>query len=278
MLSFAVDVASSGWVAGDLISNTVAFDSGTGQAFERTVTTVLSFPDPSPSTKFVEQAVALAGDPLTYTVRIESDSMEPARFVLSDPIPAGTSYLRGPECTSGTCAYDPARRAINWQGMLPILAGPDAVGGGYAWGDSDGNGSVPAVKFEWTDITGTGTNAGVGDDMYYCDLPIGFPFKFFGSVETDFCASTNGFVSFDRYGFSDLTNECPLPNPADFGALIAALWDDLVVENGVYYQTFGAAPNRVLVVQWAGVRHYGDEAYFDFELILYERGSIECRY
>jgi hypothetical protein len=203
-------------------------------------------------------------------------SARSGEFALSDTLPEHTSYVSGPICSSGQCAYDARRRTISWQGRLPE---GDAGGeqGGYTWGDSDGGGEVPGVRFDWIDVRQTDANAGGGDEGYYCGLPIGFSFPFLGVSNDTFCVSTNGFVSLDLQGWPEPENACPMSAGSGSRTRIAAMWDDLVVDDGVYYQTFGAAPRRSLVVQWAGVHHLLDPATFDMQMILYEDGAIQVQ-
>ncbi len=276
--TFGVDVAAGGWTDGDRIANTVTFDSGAGLVFTHAVASVVGVPDASPSVKWVDKSQALAGDVLTYTIRVENGSVISDAFTLRDPIPANATYIPGSlTYTSGTGGYDPVNDVITWTGTLPAPGTYVNTSSDYEWGDSDGNGVVPGVAYNWIDISGTGTSAGTGDDSYYCGLPIGFTFNFYGTAETTFCASTNGFVSFDISGYSDLSNDCPLPSTDGSAALTAGIWDDLVTEGGIYYQTFGTAPNRYLVVQWVGVRYFGGSTYFGFEIILYENGAIKVQ-
>jgi uncharacterized repeat protein (TIGR01451 family) len=276
--TFGTDIDLTEWASGDLVVNKATFDSGTGQVFTRTATTKLDFADPTPSAKMVDPKWAKAGDTLTYTVRIESSSSASGTFTMVDPIPTMVSYVTDSlTTTAGAVAYDPINETIHWTGTLPTPGTYVNESDDYQWGDSDGVGDVPSVTFEWVDIRQTGVNVGAADDWYYCDLPIGFTFEFYDNPESTFCVSTNGFVSFDPLGHSDLTNDCPLPSPYGNEAIIAALWDDLVVEGGIYYQTLGVSPDRYLVVQWDGVRHYGDSTLFDFEVILYENGAFKVQ-
>jgi len=276
--TFGIDVNLTEWSSGDLVINEASFDSGMGQVFTRTAATQLDFADPAASAKMVDQRWVMAGDTLTYTVRIQNDSSISDTFTMVDPIPPMAGYVADSlTYTLGTARYDPESKAIQWTGTLPNRGIYANDSGDYQWGDSNDAGDVPGVTFEWIDIRQTGVNAGGGDDSYFCGLPIDFPFEFYGNSESTFCASTNGFLSFDAEGTSDLTNDCPLPSPNGNKAIIAALWDDLVVEGGLYYQNFGAPPNRYLVVQWDGVRHYGDSTSFDFEVILYENGTFKIQ-
>lgn len=76
---------------------------------------------PAIGAKFVDLNTATPGAELTYTLIITNpDPHAPARHgILSDTLPAGTGYVRGPLCTLPACTYDPADRSIIWTGDLP---------------------------------------------------------------------------------------------------------------------------------------------------------------
>jgi uncharacterized repeat protein (TIGR01451 family) len=274
-VTFAVTTAASLQV-NTWITNTATI-AGPVETVERSVGTLINSMDLSSSWKKADRAHAGVGDVVHYELFIENTGLLTATAAaLVDSLPAEVGYVPGSlTYTLGSAGYDPVGRVITWTGTLPDIAG--YAPGGYEWGDSHGNGVVPGVTFDWIDISGTGTHAGGGENGYFCGLPIGFTFNFYGIDETTFCASTNGFVSFDPSGYSGLSNDCPSPDIYGNAALISGVWDHLVVDGGIYYQTFGTAPNRHLVVQWANVRHYDSSTYFDFEIILYENLDIKVQ-
>jgi hypothetical protein len=136
--------------------------------------------------------------------------------------------------------------------------------------------------FDWIDISTTGTDLGLDGDDTHSLLPIGFDFPFYGNTYTDTYASSNGLLSFGS-GTWDYLND-PIPHPAPPNNLLAPFWDDQSVyypdDEHVYYQTFGSAPNRYLVVQWRcrdlstrpPVRPY------EYEAILHEDGATIFQY
>jgi uncharacterized repeat protein (TIGR01451 family) len=136
-LTFGVDVTNSGWNAGDFVTNTATFDNGADLVFDRTASNQLVFPSPSPSIKQVDKDMALDGDVLTYTVRVENASYTGGVFGLHDSIPPNTTYVSGSlTYTLGSGQYDPALDAITWSGILPVGSLPPvpppslALGGG----------------------------------------------------------------------------------------------------------------------------------------------------
>ncbi|MFN8486601.1 MAG: S8 family serine peptidase [Caldilineaceae bacterium] len=281
--SYAVNVAESGVKVGDVITTTTLFASGAGLRFTRSISTTVVKLDLSSSTKTVDQAEALGGRVLTYTIDIRGQNTASGPVTVRDPLPPTVEYV--PDSltfTDGAGQYDPATRTIIWNGLLH--AGQDSylnTQSDYIWGDSEGNGFVPAVPFQWRDIRHTGTNLPGGDDVVACDLPIGFDFPFYGEIQKTFCVSSNGFISFAAKGSSRFRNDCPLPEPSNSGItpLIAAFWDDLVIEDGMTYQTFGLAPNRYLIVQWNQARSFSTtaEKKANFQLILAEDGVIKVQ-
>lgn len=263
---------------GETITSTAHFNNGAGLSFTRTLASLLLAADISGSTKSVDRAEALAGEALTYTIQLQGATFIDGAVTVRDPLPATVDYL--PDTltySSGSGHYDPATRSILWTGRTQ--AGPDAYlnfTDDYRLGDSDGAREIATTRYEWLEIGETGVALPGGDADYTCGLPIGFGFPFYGMVETEFCISTNGFISFQQDGVADDINDCPLPSVYGNRALIAAIWDDLVVDKDIRYQMLGVAPNRHLVVQWNGVRHYGSASgkLATFQLVLFENGVI----
>ncbi len=98
------------------------------------------------------------------------------------------------------------------------------------------------------------------DDELTDPLPIGFDFNFFGTTYNEFRISSNGFISFDMMGWN---NGCcsgqNIPDTWEANNLIALAWNDLNPSMGgtIGYTTIGTAPNRILIVEFNNVPHYG---------------------
>jgi uncharacterized repeat protein (TIGR01451 family) len=91
----------------------------------------------------------------TYTIRVASPSALSGTVVISDPLPAGTTYLTGSlTATSGAASF--ANNTIRWQGQLPAPFTYTNTSDDYVWGDSRGGGTVPNVQYDWIEIAGTG--------------------------------------------------------------------------------------------------------------------------
>jgi uncharacterized repeat protein (TIGR01451 family) len=131
------------------------------------------------------------------------------------------------------------------------------------------------------DISASGTPVSLYDDNYAGPFAIGFDFPFYGSYQTQFYISSNGFLSFGS-GSSDLGNDCPLPSTNTPHNIIALMWDDLDPgDTGdlVYYETFTTCPygtGACLVVQYDGYHHYpgGGSIAGTWEGILFDNGNI----
>lgn len=159
-----------------------------------------------------------------------------------------------------------------------------------AWPGPDGAGySGETCTYSWVDISTTGTEVLLGDDATSAALPIGFDFIFYGSLFSEFYASSNGFLTFGA-GSTSLSNQCPLPNVSTPDNLIALMWDDLnpsTNSNPMYYQSFtagncpwGGYGGACLVAAYVGYTHYsgadGDAG--TWEAILLDDGRVILQY
>jgi hypothetical protein len=109
-------------------------------------------------------------------------------------------------------------------------------------------------------ISASFNSVSLSDDQLSPALPIGFDFNFFGVTYNEFRISSNGYITFDLTTFS---NGCcqgqTIPDSWDPNNLIALAWNDLNPSNGgtIGYTTIGTAPNRILVVDFNEVPHFG---------------------
>jgi subtilisin family serine protease len=277
--SYLLELAATELLPGATITSTAHFSTSAGLVFSRTNHSTLLSVDFSASQLTVTPPKVKSGDVMTYTVNLRGRTATGGPVGVVAPLPTDVEYQTGSLTYGlGIGRYLPDTRQVIWQGVVPA-AKIEGDGSNYVWGDSDGKGRLGQVEFDWIDIRATGTLVQGYDDAYECRLPIGFAFRFYGQSYDTFCMSTNGFLSFDQIGYPDLSNDCPLPNPEGTDALIAAIWDDLIVVGGLYYQQMGNAPNRRLVAQWSGVRRYGANTtdYADFQVILFENGEIQVQ-
>jgi uncharacterized repeat protein (TIGR01451 family) len=277
--TFGIDLDPTGWAVGDRVRNEAVFDSGTGILFTQTADTVVSFPDPSPSTKSADRDLALAGEVLNFTVQVINASASSGLFTLRDPLPAATTYVPGSLAfSSGSGSYNSAENRIEWSGTLPQATYIN-TSSDYQWGDSDGSGVVPGVMFSWEDATaGSVAIDFYLDDWYAGPFDIGFSFSYYDNDYTQFYINSNGSVQFGDG--SSWYDGCPIDSEAPNNA-IHLLGGDRVVDGSpgkIYYQTFGAAPNRYTVIEFYQLRDFLGSTYSNLEIILYESGTIKLQY
>jgi len=142
--------------------------------------------------------------------------------------------------------------------------------------------SFSASSGTYTAITGTSLTLASQDDSGIGNLPIGFTFNYNGATHTVFGARTNGLIELSQTGAA-LTG-ASANALATTANCIAPLWDDNNMTGGtIIYATTGAAPNRVLTVQWTGM-HVGSTGNatnptIDAQVRLYETtGVVEIMY
>lgn len=178
--------------------------------------------------------------------------------------------------------------------------GPDAFG--YRWIDSD---SLGGPKYDWIEISQTGTpikfyyisGIGVVDSTYLAQsnppIPIGFSFPYYGILRDTLAVDIQGEIILkwqnshypQGFGFNWNMPSNVLPNPVfTMPANIAVFWDNLermIPSAQGYYQTFGVAPNRFIVIEWNNFSsNYARDSsnYLTFQSILYENGDIVHQY
>lgn len=138
--------------------------------------------------------------------------------------------------------------------------------------------TINQIPANFVDISSSGLRLSLADEAGI-EVPIGFPFSFFGTIFTAVTISANGYLTFlpQLSPFNQVIPEPNLPN-----ALIAPFWDDLNPGHnpagGIFYQTMGLSPNRVLLVQWDKCPLKADpDSRLTFEVILFE-GSHEIQF
>jgi len=227
-------------------------------ALTLTASTRVDWVDVPLSRKTVDKPLAHAGDELAYLIELSGIGLEaPTAASLVDPIPDHLSYVDG---SVQGATYNNDLDQIEWSGTLA----PQAEGS-YRWADSDGG----EVTYQWLDATTGMLVPDGGDDRSLGPFDIGFPFDFYGSTYSSFYLNTNGQVLFG-IGSGALSN-VRIPNADTPNNFIAPLWDDLVSEAGtLYYRVLGQAPQRRLVMEWAGVHRFGSSDRITFEVVLHE--------
>jgi hypothetical protein len=120
-------------------------------------------------------------------------------------------------------------------------------------------------------------------DEGYNYLALGFTFYYLGMPYDEITVYSNGMASFHPYHYTtnSFANDLLFKNDATgdlFDNVLAPWWDDLILDqsalSGVYYETTGVAPNRVLTIEWTDARVYAENEYYSFQIKLYEGSNI----
>lgn len=158
-------------------------------------------------------------------------------------------------------------------GVSALSGGPDYYG--YTFADSN----TPGGPFySWLDISGTGTQVLPNEDDENITVPIGFNFRFYGNLFDRIVISTNGITFPGNIGNTNYSNE-PIGSSPGANNFIAPFWDDLTTQSvppvtRIAYQVLGLPPNRLFVVEWKEIRHFGlPPNGVTFEAILHENSS-----
>lgn len=111
-------------------------------------------------------------------------------------------------------------------------------------------------------------------------FPIGFNFTYNGNVYDRFAVATNGYIVLGTGRFTIANVTSGLFGAATVGTFnaIAPMQMDLVGQLGsqIMYVTTGVFPNRILTVQWKGIKRYnivGATSNLNFQIKLYETSN-----
>lgn len=157
---------------------------------------------------------------------------------------------------------------------------------------ANGDGYImnPNAEYSWNEINETGTRLNViseEDDEYesISFMGQGWNFTFYKNNYSEIFVSTNGWMSFTDLGDTDdWLNGIPSQSSENID-FIALLSEDLNLDDtdfgggDVYYNFSGTAPNRYLVIEYYQAYDFSNEEIVgDFEVILYENGTIKFQY
>ncbi|MGZ5494673.1 MAG: HYR domain-containing protein, partial [Thermoanaerobaculia bacterium] len=115
------------------------------------------------------------------------------------------------------------------------------------------------------------------DGFFPFFIPIGFDFEFYGDVHDKFNVNYNGFVTFGDLPVGNqafyMTGNIPVSDdPNNMIALAWTDWNPAKAAGSIRYETRGDAPNRRLVLEFAGVPEVGGKGFLTSQLVL-EEGS-----
>jgi len=105
------------------------------------------------------------------------------------------------------------------------------------------------------------------------EIPIGFTFRFYCQDYTTFVVSSDGLI---YLGNDQFTSACCggqfIPDPNPLNNVIAGCWSVLDHADDIYYGVVGAAPNRILVVEYPQFEYFISGGGFSdrMQIMLYE--------
>jgi len=199
--------------------------------------------------KTADVETATVGDVITYSIEITNFATDPTEYTLNDVLPEGVTYV--PDSATGGAVYDPESNAITWAGTI------EPAHYAYDWTTSaddpactlevmpDGN---PDAYLDWKTTTyGFSTNSSISGDSFWYSTFATYPaFNYYGVDYTGMHFTDDGYAGFAFEDVDYINQE--IPDPTDPNNVLAAFWDDLVVQ-------YDAATNK-------GVTLVGDGASF----------------
>lgn len=121
------------------------------------------------------------------------------------------------------------------------------------------------------------------DGFFPFFIPIGFEFEYYGQLHDKFSINYNGFVLFGPLPAGNqafyITGNIPAAdNPNNIIALAWTDWNPARAPGSIRYETRGVAPNRRLVLEFAGVPEVGGLGRLTSQLVLHEGSNIVTVY
>ena len=153
--------------------------------------------------------------------------------------------------------------------------GPDAYG--YYCFDNTDTQYEGAPQYSWIEVDpghgGSGTNLPIydnwenGDDATAFALP--FTFQYYGVNFDTLTVCSNGWAALGNQRYCTDFRNHPIPGPQGPDAMLAPLWDDLVIGTGHVCWDYVEA-SHLVVIEWSGCRtltnYYGET----FQIVLYD--------
>jgi hypothetical protein len=122
----------------------------------------------------------------------------------------------------------------------------------------------------------------LSDDQVGPFVLMGFTSQFYGEGVSRLRISSNGFITFANSNSSGCCSGQALPSPAAPNHLVAGFWEDLNPRGGgaIRFGRSGTAPNRIFVVMFDNVPHFGGRNLTSFQIVLHEGSpdiEVHCR-
>jgi uncharacterized repeat protein (TIGR01451 family) len=102
------------------ITNTVILPNFYGPFLERSASMLINTVDLSASTKMIDPPTASVSETVTYTISLVNTGTFTATATITDPLPAGITYLAGTSSVDGVPIelYDSATNSLKWTGAV----------------------------------------------------------------------------------------------------------------------------------------------------------------
>lgn len=266
-------------------------DKATGVPLAPTVTPCLSLSPPG------SPAVA------SGLVAIGAFPCQGGRLFVIDPVSrVGLKEVPAPGASGGSPAVVPGSVALNGPlngvlyafrtdirvespaGSLPLPPpSPDPLPEVGPLGNYD----VREIPYDFQDISGTGFNVALQNDMITGPIPVGFTFLWYNATVTQIWVSSNGFLRMSPpppgspWENIGCCSGRSLPTDGEPFDLVSGWWEDLNPQLGgsVRYKTAGATPDRVFTLQFSSIQHQpgGNPVTMQFKLFEQD-GAIEVHY
>jgi len=244
--SFSLSVDVTGLVPGEWYFGEVTWTEANGLAPDAHFPVAVKVAESTNDrmiVKTVNTSGASTGDTLSYSVTIKNYETTAKNFSLTDPIPAGATFISGSE--SGGWSYDGGANALSWSGSMNAAQ--------YVTEEQNRSG------FQSIKDTGIGIySTGDGENSCYL-VPVDFYYvnKHYGNM----ILSTNGVVraGVGQYQACPPTTNQNFPKHDiinDWDNLIAPFWTDLDPEAGgqIYYESgvmYNGKPHYVM--EWNAI-------------------------
>lgn len=112
-------------------------------------------------------------------------------------------------------------------------------------------------------------------------IPLPFPFKYYDRTYTSVSVSGYGVLAMGSVSTISYVPSAPGSSTTNLNGFIAPFWEDMDIGGPVRWEVLGTAPQRIFVVEWAGLELWATgEPGFNFQVRLFEgiSGRIQVRY
>lgn len=197
--------------------------------------------------KQVSSDTATRGDNLTYTMTVQNFSAITNTYILTDAVPAHTSYVAG--SATGGLVYDPGKNILTWSGKV----GPSGLF--IQEGFNTGYVSLAGLGVSPFQLPSNPDDGGF--------ILTGMDFYYFGQHYDRVIWSVNGTIEVGSASMSTTPGiNTSLPNPLPPSNLLAGWWTDLDLTSAGHWYVAGITDTvtnlNYTVFEWEAVPRFGD--------------------